>query len=159
MNAIYESNYTHKCKSCKKHPATCDAASPLFAVDRKESCDSILSDTVLWCGEYEPIKMDEPSKTAEELVQQIWDECVTSPGAYVEFDNYGAAKLIQSALDAYAKAKVEEAADRFCTICPERDVADGGTVVCESDWNGVCCPKLAAILGREDTRKGEEGRG
>ena len=61
---------------------------------------------------------DEPSKTAEELVQQIWDECVTSPGAYVEFDNYGAAKLIQSALTAHAKAKVEETEDRFCAMCP-----------------------------------------
>lgn len=110
--------------------------------EKQEWLDTVYdpeSDYILTESEASALLTDEPSKTAEELVQQIWDECVTSPGAYVEFDNYGAAKLIQSALDAYAKAKVEEAADRYCAKC-----FTGPGSYCKS------CEARAAILGREE---------
>ena len=76
---------------------------------------------------------DEPSKTAEELGRKMSEE------AYEGCDEYFTA-LIQSALTAHAKAAVEEAAERFCAMCP-------GNGIEECEWDN--CSDRAAILGRE----------
>ena len=94
---------------------------------------------------------DEPSKTAEEVATNLlleldsFDKQFREGKIGIRDCTSKQIKAVQSALDAKAK----ECADRFCALCPERDIADDGTVICESDWNGKYCNKRAAILGKE----------
>lgn len=62
------------------------------------------------------------------LVPRIIDRCV---------------QVLDSALTAHARAAVEEAADRYCSLCPGDGV---------EDCNRSTCADRAAILGREVER-------
>ena len=111
--------------------------------DEDGECITTASDK--WNARIDAVALltDEPSKTAEDLYDQL--DGIRSEYGY---DMAGCPlstrdremSAIQSALTAHAKAKVEEAADRFCKVCPILENR-------ESQCNP--CGWRAAILGRE----------
>lgn len=90
----------------------------------------------------------EPSKTAEEVARKVIIKYETGNElrSYPSEIERGIAMLIQESFDAYAKAKVEEAADRYCfNGCPHPIGPKNG----ECHQISGKCPSRAAILGRE----------
>ena len=50
--AMIMENFKHKCDECEKHITTCDATNIFFASDLINPINSILADTILWCGSF-----------------------------------------------------------------------------------------------------------